>query len=50
MKWVVVSVGAEGHAERTRTHTVRLTLTPRDAERGDVKVKDTAGAPASRPQ
>ena len=39
-KWVVVSLGAEAGAERTRTHTVKLTLVPKLHGDGDVVVSD----------
>lgn len=44
-KWVVFSVGAEAAGERTRTHTVKLTLQPELRGRRDVKVGDGAPLP-----
>lgn len=38
-KWVVVSFGAEAGAERTNTHKVKLTLTPKFEGRTDIAVK-----------
>jgi hypothetical protein len=40
-RWVVVSLGADAGAERTRTHKVKLTLTPKFDGKGDVIVSDT---------
>jgi hypothetical protein len=44
-KWVVVSFGAEAGAERTRTHKVKLTLTPRFDGRADIAVSDETVRP-----
>ncbi len=44
-KWVVVSFGAEASAERTRTHKVKLTLTPKVGGKGDIEVSDTTARP-----
>ncbi len=43
-KWVVVSFGADAGAERTRTHKVKLTLTPAFEGR-DVAVSDEIKRP-----
>ena len=40
-RWVVVSLGADAGAERTRTHKVTLTLTPQYDGKHDVTVSDT---------
>lgn len=40
-KWVVVSIGAEAGAERTRTHKVKLTLTPKFEGQDEVDVSNT---------
>jgi len=40
-RWVVVSLGADAGAERTRTHKVTLTLTPQFDGKGDVVVNDS---------
>lgn len=39
-KWVVMSVGADAGAERTRTHRIRLTLKPQLDGKPDVAVSD----------
>lgn len=44
-KWVVVSFGADAGAERTRTHKVKLTLTPKREGRSDIAVKDDEAPP-----
>jgi hypothetical protein len=44
-KWVVVSLGADAGGERTRTHTVKLTLTPSFEGRKDIAVSDQGYAP-----
>ena len=44
-KWVVVSFGAEAGVERTRSHKVKLTLTPRVAGQADVEVGDDIPEP-----
>jgi hypothetical protein len=43
-KWVVLSIGADAGAERTRTHTVKLTLKPSHLGR-DVTVSDEMERP-----
>ena len=40
-RWVVVSLGADAGAQRTRTHKVKLTLKPQFDGKGDVAVSDT---------
>ncbi len=44
-KWVVVSFGADAGAESTRTHKVKLVLTPKIDGRADVAVADETGRP-----
>ena len=39
-RWVVVSLGADAGAERTRTHKVTVTLTPQFDGKRDVTVSD----------
>jgi len=43
-KWVVVSFGADASAERTQTHKVKLTLTPK-VEGRDIAVGDKTQRP-----
>ena len=38
-KWVVVSIGAEAGGEGTRTHKVKLTLTPKFEGRDEIAVR-----------
>lgn len=40
VKWFVLSFGADAGAEGTRTHKVKLTLTPKLEGRSDLAVKD----------
>ncbi|MEO8524107.1 MAG: trypco2 family protein [Caldimonas sp.] len=44
-KWVVVSFGAEASTERTSTHKVKLTLTPKVDGKGDIEVGDKTARP-----
>lgn len=44
-KWVVVSFGADAGAERTRTHKVKVTLTPLLDGGGRVVISDDTAPP-----
>ncbi len=45
VKWVVVSIGAEAGGERTRTHKVKLTLTPKFEGRDEIPVSGKTRRP-----
>lgn len=44
-KWIVVSFGADAGAESTRTHKVKLVLTPKLEGRADIAVRNEIDKP-----